>query len=77
MATLVIKNFPDTLHHELKKRAQRHRRSLAKEALVLLEHGITEGDSAERVARIPEPYRLKGPPLTIDDIEAAIAEGRD
>lgn len=77
MATLVIKNLPDHLHAKLKLQAQRHHRSLTKEALTLLEQGIAQAPEAAGPHRIPKPIRLKGGPLTIDDIESAIASGRD
>jgi plasmid stability protein len=75
MATLVIKNFPDDLHARLKEQAQRHRRSLTKEAVTLLESGL-----AQRAVKRPAPRPLKlrtGYRSTIADIEAAIAEGQD
>ncbi len=77
MPTLVIKNLPDHLHVRLKLQAQRHHRSLTKEALTLLEQGIAQAPEALSPRRLPEPMRLKGGPLTIDDIESAIAFGRD
>ena len=76
MATLVIKNLPDALHARLKKQAQAHHRSLTKEAIVLLEQGL----SAPRRAapKLAPPLQLAGGYRpTIEDIEAAIAEGRD
>ncbi len=75
MPTLVIKNLSEQLHAKLKLQAQRHRRSLTKEALTLLEQGVVQAPPAS--PRLPEPVRLKGRPLTIDDIESAIASGRD
>jgi plasmid stability protein len=77
MATLVIKNLPDHLHVKLKLQAQRHRRSLTKEALTLLEQGIAQASEAPSPRQLSKPIRLKGGPLTIDDIESAIASGRD
>ena len=40
MATLNIKNFPDHLHKALAERAERDRRSVAQEVIVLLEEAI-------------------------------------
>ncbi len=40
MATLNIKNFPDELHDELKNRAERDRRSVAREVIFLLETAL-------------------------------------
>lgn len=74
MSTLVIKNFPEELHARLKTQAQRHHRSVTKEVVSLIESGLVTP---------PQPPKLS-PPLklvggyrpTIEDIEAAIAEGR-
>lgn len=75
MATLVIKNLPDDLHARLRAQARRHRRSLTKEAVTLLESGLTS-DSAKRP--LPSPIRLKsGHRITIEEIEAAIADGQE
>ena len=73
MTTLVIKNMPEALHARLKEQAQRNRRSVTQEAVTLIESGLA------RDARItlPPPIKLKGGPLTIEEIEAAIEEGRD
>jgi len=40
MATLNIKNFPEELHAALADRADRQRRSVAQEVIVLLEEAI-------------------------------------
>ena len=73
MSTLVIKNLPETLHARLKEQAQRNRRSVTKEVVTLIESGL-----ARNVARaLPPLIKLKGGPLTIEEIEAAIEEGRD
>lgn len=75
MATLVIKNLPDDLHARLKAQAERHRRSLTKEAITLIEQGLAP--SRQRF-KLPSPLRLAdGYRPTIEDIEAAIADGRD
>jgi len=75
MATLVIKNLPDELHIELKLRAQRHHRSLAREALTLIEQGMA--GIPQLTDPLPEPVTLPGGPITIEEIEAAINWGRD
>ena len=77
MATLVIKNVPDDLHAKLKQQAQNHRRSLAKEALTLLEQAIIGGPTPSTSRHPPKPVRLNGGPLTIDEIEKAILSGRE
>ena len=42
MATIVIKNLPETLHLQLKERARRHHRSLTKEAIALIESAVSQ-----------------------------------
>lgn len=74
MATLVIKNFPDDLHARLKAQAQRHHRSVTKEVVSLVEQGL--GARREK-PDLPPPVKLKGGPISIEEIEAAIAEGRE
>ena len=74
MATLVVKDVPEQLHAALKERAQANRRSVAKEVLTMLERELILPRPAPR---LPPPVRLKGGPITIDELEAAINEGRD
>ena len=45
MATLNIKNFPDSLYQTLQQRADRDRRSLAQEIIHLLERVVEERGS--------------------------------
>lgn len=74
MATLVLKNFPDAVHERLKLQAERNRRSVTQEAIVLIESGIT----VPRIApTLPTPVAVKGGPLRRGEIEAWIAEGRE
>jgi len=42
MPALLIKDIPPELHVELKRRARANRRSMAREALVLLERGVAD-----------------------------------
>lgn len=44
MPGLLIKDLPDELHQKLKSRADRNRRSMTKEALVLLEQALNLGE---------------------------------
>ena len=74
MKTLVVKNFPDHLHAMLREQAQRNRRSVTKEVIRLIESGVARQRPKDT---LPPPVKLKGGPLTIDEIEAAIAEGRE
>lgn len=70
--------LPDELMRRIKLRAV-HRNQKLKDAVAqLLEAGIAALPSAEPLARPPRAVRLKKHrPLTIKDIEAAIASGRD
>lgn len=74
MSTLVIKNLPDDLHARLREQAKRNRRSVTKEVVTLLEGGLAP---SRRAPELGPPIRLKGGPLTTEEIEAWIAEGRD
>jgi len=40
MATITLKHMTETLHHELKQRAERHHRSLNREILACLETSV-------------------------------------
>ena len=70
--------LPDELMRRVKLRAV-HRNQKLKDAVAqLLEAGIAALPPAAPPARPPKPVRLKKHrPPTIDDIEAAIASGRD
>lgn len=74
MSTLVIKNLPDDLHARLRDQAERNRRSVTQEAISLLESGITVPRLAPILA---PPVKLKGGPLTTEDILTFLAEGRE
>ncbi len=79
MATLTIKNLPDSLYERLKLTAARHRRSLNSEAIVQLEqslnkHNIEVEETIERVRELRSKYPdLR---LTDADLEFAKNEGR-
>jgi hypothetical protein len=74
MPTLVVKNVPESLHARLKAQAERNRRSVTKEVLTLIESGT----APKRVAPVlPPPIKLRGGPVTTEEIEDAISEGRE
>lgn len=78
MATLTIKNLPDDLYEELRRAATTHRRSITREATVLLERAlgrraITEEELAER-GRLLRAQSAPG--LNDDELRGAIEEGR-
>jgi hypothetical protein len=53
-------------------------RKLKDEIAQLLEAGMASAPAAEAPKRAPKPVRLRGrKPLTVAEIEAAIAAGRD
>lgn len=72
MPSLVIKNLPEDLHRRLKQQAERHHRSMTREAVVILSEGV--GPSTTREA--PAPYKGKFP-LTEAFIDEAKREGRE
>ena len=75
MSTLVIKNLPDALHARLKKQAQRNHRSVTKEVVSLIESGLV---ASRQPPKLSPPLKLAGGYRpTVEEIEAAIAEGRD
>ena len=76
MSTLVLKNLPEQLHERLKAQAAEHRRSLTQEAILVLEQGLLTRPRRTPLL-LPPPYVLEGGPLTIEQIEAAIEDGRE
>ena len=80
MATLTIRNLPDTLYARLKARAAEHRRSLNSEAILAVEQALTETafvDPARTLAKLRRGRaRLTGLYLTDNDLRAARGAGR-
>ena len=75
MSTIVVKNLPDHLHTLLKQRAEHNHRSMTKEVVHLLQVGL---GGAVALRPLPPPVKLRsGRMLSIDDIEAAIADGQE
>lgn len=70
--------LPDELFRRVKLHAV-HRNQKLKDAIAqLLELGMAAAPEAEMPVRAPKPVRLrKRRPLNIDDIETAIAAGRE
>ena len=70
--------LPDELMRRVRMRAVQRSQKLKDAVAELLEAGIAAEPQAEAPPRAPRPVRLrKRGPLTIDDIEAAIAAGRE
>ncbi len=74
MPGLLIRDLPEDLHRKLKERAARNRRSLTKEALMILETALNVTSGTEGPG-LPTPYR--GQFLLTDEwIDQAKREGR-
>ncbi|MDE2084352.1 MAG: hypothetical protein KGI64_05780 [Xanthomonadaceae bacterium] len=71
-------DLPDDLMHRVKLRAVHAHRKLKDEVADLLERGIRSAPKKTVLPFVPKPTRLRGGfQPDIDDIEAAIACGRD
>jgi hypothetical protein len=71
-------DMPDELMRRVKMRAVQRNQKLKDAVAQLLEAGMAAAPGDAPAARPPRPVRLKKrPPLTIGDIEIAIAAGRD
>lgn len=75
MKTITVRNIPDDLYRDLRRLAERNRRSLQQQALVLLERARLArlGSSSERAADIRS--RLAG--RALGDTVAEIRTERD
>ena len=73
MPGLLIRNLPDELHRKLRERAAKNRRSMTKEALVLLEEALRKGDTQD--TEPPTPYEGRFP-ISDDWITEAKQAGR-
>ena len=71
MASLLIKNIPREVHEWLKREAQRNRRSMTQETIMVLEERMRRF----RVVRFPPPVRTRTI-LTAEFIDRAKREGR-
>jgi hypothetical protein len=70
--------LPDKLVRRIKMRAVEHNQKLKDTIAQLLELGLANASEKPTPACPPEPVQLKQHgPLTIHDIETAIADGRD
>lgn len=81
MATLTIKNLPDSLYERLKLTAANHRRSINSEAIVRLERSldIHETNTDEILAEVRKSRNelaKKGVYLTEEMLRQAKEEGR-
>jgi len=76
MPGLLIKDLPREVHERLKKRAAAHRRSLGREALVILEEGLADS-AGPPTLEVIDALRIRGArSLTQRIIDRAKATGR-
>jgi len=75
---MTLKNVPDELYEQLKRSAERHRRSVNKEAITCLERAL--GGRADAVELLDEiraaRAQMRNVYVTDDDLRAARDEGR-
>jgi plasmid stability protein len=75
MSTLVVRNLPEPLQAQLKARALANHRSVNKEVVALIEQALQA--PARSPVELPPPIKLRGGRmLSIEEIEAAIADGQ-
>ncbi len=65
VASILLKDVPPDLHRRLKERAERERRSLQQETILVLQHGIGSLEARRNPLPPPVPVRMKVP-LTND-----------
>ena len=80
MATLTIKNLPDSLYRRLKAKAAEHRRSINSEAILAVERAVADGgalDPEDVLATLRQARaRLKGVFVTDSVLRGARGAGR-
>lgn len=78
MASLTLKGVPDELLARLKREAAEHRRSLNGEVLHRLEQSVSSPGTHAVLEEIRR-YRVHphGRPWTVQELKAAIEEGRE
>jgi plasmid stability protein len=72
MASLVLKNLPQHIHRRLKKQAEKNRRSMAQEAITVLERSLIEVPPVVLPRKLIEPLKPISGKMVLD----AIREGR-
>jgi plasmid stability protein len=76
MPGLLIMNLPDRLHRRLKARAASHRRSLSREAQVILEEALRDAAGPPTLAELDRLRVRPTRPLTQDFLDEARRSGR-
>lgn len=72
MPSLILRDLPEEVHKRLRDRAQRHHRSMTKEAVSILERELIASDPVE----LP-PVVATSRPIPSNLIDEAIEEGRE
>ena len=70
-------DIPDDLMRAVKIRAAKDNRRLKDVLAEVISRGLSVSPAPAQARGLPKPVRLKGGLMTIDDIESAIASGRD
>lgn len=68
-------DLPDDLMREVKIRAVQEDKKLKDAIAEFIRKGLAAGK--QRPPKVPKPVKLRGGPITTQEIEAAIAWGRD
>mgnify|MGYP001592923586 FL=1 len=80
MATLTLKNLPDTVLERLRRQAERQNRSVNREAIVILEAAVRPATPVDADARLAQIQRVRvtprGGPITAAYVTRAKREGR-
>ena len=72
MASLILRDIPEEVHKRLRDRATRHRRSMTREAVDILERDLL----AEEPVRLP-PLVPGGTDIPAEEIDRAVDEGHE
>ncbi len=77
MPGLLIKDFPPELHRKLKEQAAQHHRSMTRQALILLEAGLST-PPGKTALLLPQPLALDThSPLKTEEVTRIIRRQRD
>lgn len=81
MSTLVIKNLPHDLHIRLRNQAERNRRSVTKEAISLIEAGVSASNlagapGAPGASSARPAVQVLARPMSADELDAALRDER-
>ena len=76
MPAILIRDVPEEVHKRLKERAAANRRSLGREALVLLEGALENRGKRPNLEEIDSMRGKPRKPMTREYIREAIREGR-